>query len=296
MNKIDFIEDPNVVDFIKWMRVELKGSGRELNRWTSRSNKASKNRGDELKFQSLYDGFRQFYWSSNDSEGNECTNFQETEKHLSFLRVKVNESLNKNDTQLCVQACKDVLIWGGIDRFMKVAVQIRSLSRKNTPELIEHLKTLKNWLNSDPAPNKPLTSNQTICVDSGTTKIYSLLSPSWIIYDGRVGTALGLLVNHWAYDKKIHPTDIPVILRFSHGREAKRNPNFYRKRIFPVMDNTNLRLTHNLYANWLLAEVLKTDDIGDFKNIEAASRLRALEASLFMIGYSVQEVRQTWPA
>jgi hypothetical protein len=296
MNKKEFIEDSNVASFIKWMRVELKGSGREINRWISRSNKATQNQGDELKFESLYDGFGHFYWSSIDSEGNKRTDFQETEKHLSVLQVKLNESLIKNDTQLCSQACKDVLIWGGVDRFLKVAVQIRTLSKIKTLDLIEHLKTLKNWLNSDPAPNTPLASNQAICVDSGTTKIYSLLSPSWIIYDGRVGTALGLLVSRWAQDNKIHPNDIPVMLRFSHGRDAKRNPNFYRKRIFPVMENTNLRLTHNLYANWLLAEVLKGEDIGEFKNIEESSRLRALEAALFMIGYSVQEVRQTWPA
>lgn len=296
MNKKEFIEDRNVADFIKWMRVELKGSGRELNRWISGSKKVAQNRNDELKFQSLYDGFSQFHWSSTDSDGNEHTNFKETEKHLSFLQLKLDESLNKNHTQLCAQACKDILIWGGVDRFLKVAVQIRKLSEINTLDLIEHLKDLKNWLNSDPAPNTLLASNQAVCVDSGTTKIYSLLSPSWIIYDGRVGTALGLLVSRWAHDNQIHPNDIPVMLRFSHGREAKRNPNFYRKRIFPVMDNTNLRLTHNLYANWLLAEVLKAEDIGEFKNIEESSRLRALEAALFMIGYSVQEVRQTWPA
>jgi hypothetical protein len=296
MNKKEFIEDSNVANFIKWMRVELKGSGRELNRWISQSNMVSKNRGDELEFKSLYDGFSQFYWRSTDSDGNECTNFQETGRHLSFLKVKLNESLNKNETELCAQACKDVLIWGGVYHKRTIALEIRNLSENNPDQLVVHLKILKSWLNSDPAPNTPLALNQAICVDSGTTKIYSLLSPSWIIYDGRVGTALGLLVSRWAHDNKIHPNDIPVMLRFSHGREAKRNPKFYRRCIFPVMENTNLRLTHNLYANWLLAEVLKGEDIGEFKSIEESSRLRALEAALFMIGYSVQEVRQTWPA
>ena len=106
---------------------------------------------------------------------------------------------------------------------------------------------------------------------------------------------MGLLVKRW--DEERGALGIPRILAFAYGNSRgniNRNPNCKGdKSQFPLLRSGNRYNNHienNLKANWLLGKVLKC---GKSKFNSEENPLRALEAALFMIGYSMpnNEVR-----
>ena len=129
-----------------------------------------------------------------------------------------------------------------------------------------------------------------ILMNSGFTKIYSLLMDNFVIYDSRVGAALGLIIKEFLTEKNI--LKIPKELNFAYGNarptkgdnntKNKRNPSTETYK-FSVLRNNNIHHTiNNIKANWLLREIA---DNSIFKQEE--NPIRTLEAALFMIGYSV---------
>jgi hypothetical protein len=127
-------------------------------------------------------------------------------------------------------------------------------------------------------------------ISSGFSKIYSLLIDDFIIYDSRVGAALGLLVRK--YCEELNLTEIPSALIFAYAmaRAANghvgeiRNPNagIY---IFPKLNNNNARyIDNNMRANWLISTIANHEE-SKFKLYP--SPWRCLESALFMIGYKV---------
>ncbi|MBC6399703.1 MAG: hypothetical protein GDA42_01780 [Ekhidna sp.] len=111
-----------------------------------------------------------------------------------------------------------------------------------------------------------------------------------MIYDSRVGAALGLLIRNFLTDKNI--LEIPNELKFAYGKARptkgdksginKRNPSNENFK-FPFLRNDDkFHTLNNIRANWLLKDIA---DKSAFKN--ESSPIRALEAALFMIGYSV---------
>jgi len=131
-----------------------------------------------------------------------------------------------------------------------------------------------------------------IIMNSGFTKIYSLLIDDFIIYDGRVGAALGLLVRKYCEENAL-PT-VPPKLLFAYGNarttsyqpDNRRNPGTTLHR-FPALTNSSPKhIENNLRRNWLLKEVLESCN-SKFNVLHPSFQLRALESALFMIGYNV---------
>lgn len=290
MNKNEFLNDKFVKSFVIWMTNHLSEDGEILHSWTAKSSKAAPQKGDVLVFTSLYDAYEKFYWRSENPITNARIEYmRDTSACLQDMGISLNKAIDENDGQATYECCKWILQWGGVYYKSNIAKDIKLINEIDNAKLPIYLREIRRWLQSDPCVGSEFEfkfndDDYFFEVDSGTTKIYSLLSSSWIIYDGRVGSALGMLVAMWANEEEI---DIPAILRFAHAREPNRNPNPIGSRIFPVIKNDSMRLEYNLRANWLLNEILSQSDIGKFASLDDVVRLRALEASLFMIGYSV---------
>jgi len=109
-----------------------------------------------------------------------------------------------------------------------------------------------------------------------------------VIYDSRVGAALGLLIRNFLTDKNI--LEIPNELKFAYGKARptkgdksdKRNPSNENFKFPSLRNNDKFHTLNNIRANWLLKDIA---DKSAFKN--ESSPIRALKAALFMIGYSV---------
>jgi hypothetical protein len=142
-------------------------------------------------------------------------------------------------------------------------------------------------------------------LDSGTTKIYSLLAKNFIIYDSRVGAALCMLVRAWHGVNLSKENELTEALKFTWGSARKkidgnrttetRDPNngkrprllnFYEaKKIDPIK-----RFSDNVHSSWLLSTILeKNEACGGFISLAENQRIHAFESALFMIGYSVSE-------
>jgi hypothetical protein len=124
-----------------------------------------------------------------------------------------------------------------------------------------------------------------LLMNAGVTKIYAMAAPDdLIIYDGRVGAALGLLVRR---SLVFGATAVPDELQFPWGsgqgkytqrKVSSRNPNRDGFN-FPYFDNSDAshaRWCHK--ASAILREV---------RDKLSGPPLRQLEMGLFMIGYAV---------
>ncbi len=274
MNRTDF---ENVAQpFATWVGSVLDAGDGELHSWTSRSTKASQRRGDRWACSSLYDAYENYYWrTANPITGLWITTFDQSSDCLDELGHSLNNAIPNGDWRCCRDTCLNILRWGGVAQW-RVATEIRAATENLPNHLANTRGQLQQLRGIDVLPSF-------IEVDSGTTKIYSLLDSSWAIYDGRVGAALGWLLRKWSMEES---QVVPLELRFAWGYAASRNPNERRKREFPCFSDAGVdRVALNARVNWLLQLILDTNEDSHFNHLPRP--LRALEAALFMIGYDV---------
>ena len=135
-------------------------------------------------------------------------------------------------------------------------------------------------------------------MNAGWTKYYALASNNHVIYDGRVGAALGFLVRRYleSLPQESRPGKTPPELAFpwaaGQGNKNLRNPSSSEFSFSPLRHTGQGSAdwaTANVKANWILLEASKLagTDWCDFEQ-----GLRRLEAALFMIGYDLSMVSQ----
>lgn len=297
MNQKEFLSNQSIQSFVRWLSVRLDCNEQEqvlLHSWRSRSIRSGARRNEIREFFSILDAFNKYHWQGkNPISGQQFFNFYDNADCLNQLRDSLNKAIKDDDAEACYKSCIHVLEWGGVSN-RPVAETIKQ--KHNIAVLPQYLSAISEYLKSDPSDDLIFKFfkdgvSYSLQVDSGTTKIYSLLSETWAIYDGRVGSALGLLVSKWANDCGIDLMEVPELLRFSYGHgHVSRNPNPPNQRVFPLMNNQgDQRLKHNLYANWLIQGVLSQPEMDRaFGQLGGHGvQARAFEAALFMLGYAV---------
>ena len=238
---------------------------------------------------SLSEAFQDFSWDEK--------NFTASTESLLVSRQRLKKSiLSDSSSELFVDLC-EVLRWGGV---LTTSIAGPLLDKYNNNSLLEYF----NWI----LKNKPfdasnqnadlLASNLELLSDSGTTKIYSVIGDSCVIYDDRVAAALGKIITWY---KKNEP--LSQDLRFVVGTD-KRNPSNQVQKFRPK-SSCKSKLEHaksNLKANWLIdaavsrllnvnpsfsqlvtqhAAALKTNDMQWLA-------MRTFESALFMAGHTVK--------
>jgi hypothetical protein len=118
-------------------------------------------------------------------------------------------------------------------------------------------------------------------MNSTMTKIVSLADPEQklVIYDGRVGGALGCFVARFAEEREIHQYDVADQLLFAVDREAKRNPDTNRIH-FPALFGKTRDRCHASMVRWASQLIWHVAE-------ECQASPREIEAALFMWGYNV---------
>lgn len=129
-------------------------------------------------------------------------------------------------------------------------------------------------------------------MNSAMTKVYAAVDPDHlIIYDGRVGAALGLLARDYLYEGKVSG-DVPdelafgwgaSRLRLAEGVKSERDPGDGRYRFPRLFGSTRDRRHAQMMrdASLLLRRVVSNFD----RN--GGPALGELERALFMVGYDV---------
>ncbi len=122
-----------------------------------------------------------------------------------------------------------------------------------------------------------------LIMNSTMTKVVSLADPEQrlVIYDGRIGGALGFFVAKFAEEREIRQHDLADQLLFALDRETKRTPG--TKRIhFPVLFGSARDRCHALMVRWASQLICLVAE-------ECQASPREIEAALFMWGYNVGE-------
>lgn len=260
ITKEDFLENDSVQEFIDWLAGKLDKdfyhsyiNRKECAKWSCNS---------------IYNAYEKYIWDKK--------NFNDNYIHLQKLKHEIRNSIAQNNNSDCKNICLKILKWGGVSQKNKDKII-------NTTDIVSTLKIAQLKLSTGAIEEKQYY--QDIHINSGFSKIYSLCIDDYVIYDSRVGAALGFLVREYCLEK--HLNKVPPILKFAYanGRNlnVNRNPSIgcYK---FPLLRKDNY-IPNNIKANWLLKKILSSPS--KFKELPSSMQLQALDAALFMIGYEI---------
>ncbi|MBO0937387.1 hypothetical protein J2I47_12595 [Fibrella sp. HMF5335] len=290
MNKLNFLKDQHVQNFIEWIKHKLDQKKSFLH-----SYKLQKNvRGQEWFCDSIYSAFENYKWNyvythpTNQNRLTGCS-FIDSEKALNELSKTLREAIETQDDKLCVSCCMSILEWGGILSKNKDNIEKIKTSKRG---IANYLKNVQHRLSLSVIDLEK--DCEGIIMNAGFSKIYSLIISDFVIYDGRVGAALGLLVRKYCEDNSL--LIVPEQLRFSYGNsrtvlsgiQNRRNPSTEKYKFFSLNNSSLKHIQNNIKANWLAKEIVDRHD-SRFKSLHMDRQLRAFEAALFMIGYDVSQ-------
>lgn len=280
MNKEQYLSQPIIEGFISWILPKISEKGIFCHKYYNAKSKS------DWECNSIYNAFENYEWPFSCFIPNvgevKGKSYLASKSALEKIEIGLKESILEKNSAKLFEFSASILKWGGVTR-----------SNKNKLEMMgENILAYYDYSIRTLNPQKVNLSDDFsgIIMNSGFTKIYSLLIADFVIYDSRVGAALGLLIRKFLAENRI--LEIPDELNFAYGNARptkgddssrnKRNPSNENYK-FPVLRNNDKHHTlNNLKANWLLKQIA---DKSKFSNEE--NSIRALEAALFMIGYSV---------
>ena len=272
MREKEYLALPAVNDFISWLENILDTPQSFVHGYY---HKKKRKRYD---FDNLFSAYESYDWDRD-----------YTIEELSDILMK---SIVESDEKSCEDTCYKILEWGGVKNKGNKD-RISALSPNVCTYLLAVQKRLEMDLPSSEysTPEMHMTSGfPKIHMTSGFSKIYSACNDQYMIYDSRVGAALGLLVRKFCEDKDLKNVPCELQFAWTNGRgEQERNPNHGRYEFPKLRSNKKGEyLGHNIRANWLMSEVAKSTK-SNFARLEPHFRLRALEQALFMIGYDIRQ-------
>ena len=279
MIRQDYIDDNDVSRFINFLVDDIQGKGKDLNhKLTIVDTKTPKNYENLRTIHSLKEAYESYFWASK--------GFDETSLLLAPLRLSLCSAYYSGDKERLVAAAKEVFDWG-----LQPSAAEHNVSWATRHEnFVSSIATALREISSD-NPDTKKFDDKTCRMNSGFTKVYALLHPGSIIYDGRVGAALGFLVSRFLAQGSENQK-LPSSLAFPWAKgasKANRDPSS-GKLEFPKigLKNGNHALW-NIRANWIIQEVVKEIiDTGKASWL-TGEPIRKIEAALFMIGYEVGE-------
>ncbi len=274
-----FLADPHVEAMQPWVTARLdKASG-----WTHTY--VDRRTGVRWSCNGLADAFRQYRWNRKP--------WPENKTELDGYRRDLRRAVGEEDIRGATDACERILRWGG------VWAHNGSYLRRRRSVLLDELRHLRAVIDGDHTPAKsemrrdPSTAGTECRMNAGFVKIYSLLCDHCVMYDGRVGAALGLLVRQFCEDTG--RTTVPPCLAFAFGspKEAPnarcpklRDPGRNELRFPRLRPNPRFHTAQVMRANWFLRGVLAT---GAWPCSPGEDGFHELAAGLFMVGYDLRD-------
>jgi len=244
---------------------------------------------------SLFSAFENYHWPfrytcPHSKKERRANGFFDTFHFLSQMSEGLRQSVREENTRFCIECCTDILKWGGViasngDRLISMG-----------DKLCQYFKTLQEKLDLE---KQKIQLNDEIVITSGFIKIYALLIDDFIMYDGRVGAALGLLARSFCEEAGLDSIPHELLFSFGKGREAevsssesnRRNPSLGKYRFPEMAGNPEGHLRDSIRSSWLLKGVLESTN-SKFNNLQQNGpldiRFWALQSALFMIGYDVR--------
>lgn len=277
--KDSFLTDPTVAKVSKWIADRFCPSSGWEHSYVDRRT------GAPWSCRGLADAFEQYRWRDKP--------WPETKKELDCFQRDLRGAVEQSCTERVVEVCEQVLRWGGVAAHNLPYL----MSRK--PVIVSELRHLRAVLDRDCIPLRSdmlmdRDGSKECRMNAGFVKIYSLLCDDCVMYDGRVGAALGFLVRQFCEETK--RSTVPRSLAFAFGspKESRnpenpkvRNPTRGSLRFPRLRPDSRFHTEQVMRANWLLRHTLE-ENPGTFS--KGRDGLQELAAGLFMVGYDLGPV------
>jgi hypothetical protein len=287
MNKASFLQDSNVIAFIGWCKQELPRL--QVNLDISRSRFVPEPINTVCK--GLDEVLLQYIWKAADMQNG---SWNETVTHLAEMGSELRHAVNSGNDEGALLSCKRILRWGGNRNYQIGAYPFLSeLSAQG--RLCEYIQETGKALSLETAnlnrlagPGLPLR-----LMNSMLTKVHAFYSEDGLpIYDSRVAAAVATLIELWRQDSGCAETSLPEILKFPATTSTRTVLD-----LFPEADHPGVMVyghadtviqwsSAKVCLGWLMEAILN-DRLDLFNEITSDLRMRAFEASLFMMGYDV---------
>jgi hypothetical protein len=242
--------------------------------------------GEEWSCKNIKDAALNYRWPWRGSNNLLCDSVKALRGYQSALLTAL-ASRNAIDLR---DASIDVFRWGGVlsgnkNRVTAHAVDLPSNYTATESEL--------NLGGDDSKLGKVWNMN------AGFSKVYSLLSEGMIIYDSRVGAALGYLVKRCATENDWETIPEELLFPYAPPRNSEtavnplnRDPGSFHGVSFPSFSNRPyLHSVFMLRASWIINAVIEKVKCIEESDLSCngliISKHRFIEAGLFMIGYDL---------
>ncbi|OGB04781.1 MAG: hypothetical protein A3G29_07965 [Burkholderiales bacterium RIFCSPLOWO2_12_FULL_64_99] len=275
MNKNQFLIQPDVRDFVKWLGGNLPTMPVHLK--IKRSNFVPQE--IDCTVQGIEEVQAKYQWGGD---------WEAAKAELRRLRIQLRLAIRARDELATYAACEAILAWGNVDGavdFLKEQLRNKSL--------VNYLKQIRPLLALDGHQClSHLTKQNILRFDSGMTKIHSLLDTTGSpIYDGRVGAAIALLYHMY---RQASCANTPVALDWAWGpgkgaqiRDPKHLKLGYEGTPQLSTGSRHLWARRQLQLGWIIREVLRETEL--FAELpRLVDRCHAFEAGLFMLGYDLR--------
>jgi len=312
VNRTDYLKDKDVQDFVAFLAGVIQGKSLGLSIGFSRNQLYD---GFEHKFPGGYHDYRNgggpvyvvraeslerlfdmYWWNRKDFEGNMLA--------LSAVSQKIKEAIEGENSprahKLAEAACHEVMKWGFGEKRRAYAANM-SWAKQQEQALPHVLRMGREALSGDNPDIEAFGGSESSHTHSprmnaGWTKYYALALPNHIIYDGRVGAALGFLVQRYLASLS-HFAGVPEKLQFlwanGDGGRTLRDPStggHQFGKLYGGCYGSKSWARVNVWANWILSDAR---DKAGAEWCAGPDGLRRLEAALFMLGYDFHRVRDS---
>lgn len=289
ISKASYLENDAVQGFTEYL-TELINGASFVHSFKIRDKKLPKNdprtKSKTFTMDSLEAAFNGYWW---DKEGYEV-NAQKLNTVQRIVRSAMNVTSDAKANPEALRALREVLKWGagGTSQKLYTANEKWAINQANC--LANSLRMGCSEMSSD-TPNlevfKPSKASTYARMNAGFTKYYALACDDVIIYDGRVGAALGLLAKEFCKKHKLK--DLPESLAFRWGNQSGTNPlnrnpsdGVY---VFSKLPAEGVAWAEwNIKANWILRTALESSKA---QWCSGSDGLRRIEAALFVTGYAI---------
>jgi hypothetical protein len=206
-------------------------------------------------------------------------NFAESKAGLDRFAADLQSAIQRDSNTDVCDIMRAIMHWGGVDNKHRQKRTFEWIER-NADKISAKLSHVVDLIKNEQASLDSFDGVNLI-MNSTMTKIVSLADPEQklVIYDGRVGGALGYFVARFAEEREIHQYDVADQLLFAVDREAKRNPDTNRIH-FPALFGKTRDRCHASMVRWASQLIWQVAE-------ECQASPREIEAALFMWGYNV---------
>lgn len=281
MNKKQFLNDSAVESFIDWLSSNL--SKIEINLKVGKSRFVQHPINEKII--GINNVLQRYQWKSI---GMQSGSWSETKARLGELSEKLKSAVISNDENATLDACKNILAWGG-NRNWNVGAYTFLQCKAKAGTLCNYISkagTAMRLSDADTTKLSPAIEK----MNAMLTKVHALYTEDGLpIYDSRVAAAIASLVELWRKRQNLSGVTLPPALSFPATvstrsvyqafPDTQSDPGLigYDAESSIAWASAKVRLGFILQAVLERNNALFSDE----------NRMHAFEACLFMIGYNV---------